>query len=202
MAQIISPLPQDIGPLFTVNFKSIRLTAAQFEQLCSDNRDLRLELTSRGELIVMPPTGSKTGQRNFSLTTQLGGWVGKDGTGVAFDSSTGFTLPDGAIVSPDASWIRRERWDTLTEEEKEGFAPLCPDFVIELRSHSDSLSRLQNKMQEYIQNGALLAWLIDPLKRRVYIYRPDHDVELLTDPETVSGDPLLRGFRLQLAELW
>lgn len=202
MAQIISPIPQEIWPHFTVNFSSLRLTVAQFEQLCRDNRDLRLELTSKGELIVMPPTGSKTGQRNFSLTSQLGGWVRKDGTGVAFDSSTGFTLPDGAIVSPDASWIRRERWDALTEEEQEGFAPLCPDFVIELRSHSDSLSRLQNKMQEYIENGAKLAWLIDPLKRRVCIYRPGNEPEVLEDPETLSGEPLLRGFVLNVHELW
>jgi Uma2 family endonuclease len=201
MAQIISPIPQDLWA-FTVNFKSIRLTAAQFEQLCRDNRDLRMELTSQGELIVMPPTGSKTGQRNFSLTSQLGSWVLKNGTGVGFDSSTGFTLPDGAIVSPDGSWVRRERWNALTEEEQEGFAPICPDFVIELRSPSDSLSRLQNKMEEYIKNGALLAWLIDPFKRQVDIYRPGLNVEVLTDPETVSGDPLLPGFRLQLDELW
>ncbi|MBA2527813.1 MAG: Uma2 family endonuclease [Pyrinomonadaceae bacterium] len=201
MTQIISPIPQDIWP-FTVNFKSIRLSAAQFEQLCRDNRDLRLELTSKGELIVMPPTGSKTGQRNFSLTSQLGSWVLKNGTGVGFDSSTGFTLPDGAIVSPDGSWIRRERWNALTEGEQEGFAPICPDFVIELRSPSDSLSRLQNKMQEYIENGAHMAWLIDPLKRRVYIYRPDYDVEVLEDSETVSGEPVLRGFQLNLHELW
>ncbi len=202
MAQIISPIPQEIWPHFTVNFSSLRLTVAQFERLCRDNRDLRLELTSKGELIVMPPTGSKTGQRNFSLTSQFGGWVQKDGTGVAFDSSTGFTLPDGAIVSPDASWIRRERWDALTEQEQEGFAPLCPDFVIELRSHSDSLSRLQNKMQEYIENGAKLAWLLDPLKRRVCIYRPGNEPEVLEDPETLSGEPLLRGFVLNLHELW
>jgi len=201
MAQIISPIPQDIWP-FTVNFKSIRLTAAQFEQLCRDNRDLRLELTSKGELIVMPPTGSRTGQRNFSLTSQLGTWVQKNGTGVGFDSSTGFTLPDGAIVSPDGSWIRRERWNALTEVEQEGFAPICPDFVIELRSPSDHLSLLQNKMQEYIKNGALLAWLIDPLTRHVYIYRPDHDMEVLDDSETVSGEPLLSGFILNLHELW
>lgn len=201
MAQIISPIPKDIWP-FTVNFKSIRLTAAQFEQLCRDNRDLRLELTSQGELIVMPPTGSKTGQRNFSLTSQLGSWVLKNGTGVGFDSSAGFTLPDGAIVSPDGSWIRRERWNALTTEEQERFAPICPDFVIELRSTSDSLSRLKNKMQEYIDNGAHLAWLIDPIKRQVSIYRPDHDVEVLDDPETVSGEPLLSGFILNLDELW
>jgi Uma2 family endonuclease len=201
MVQIISPTPQGIWA-FTVNFKSLRLTASQFEQLCSDNRDLRLELTSKGELIVMPPTGSKTGQRNASLTRQIGRWALENRSGVVFDSSTGFTLPDGAIVSPDGSWIRQERWDALTGEEQQGFAPICPDFVIELRSHSDTLSRLGNKMQEYIENGTQLAWLIDPIKRQVHIYRPNHDVELLIDPEVVSGDPLLTGLRLQLAELW
>jgi Uma2 family endonuclease len=202
MAQIISPIPKEIGPHFTVNFSSLRLTVTQFEQLCRDNRDLRLELTSKGELIVMPPTGSKTGQQNFSLTSQFGSWVREDGTGVALDSSTGFTLPDGAIVYPDASWIRRGRWDALTEEEQDGFAPLCPDFVVELRSHSDSLSRLQNRMQEYLENGAKLACLIDPLKRRVSIYRPGNDPVVLEDPETVSGEPLLRRFVLNLPELW
>ena len=201
MAQIISPTPQGIWP-FTVNLKSIRLTSAQFEQLCRDNRDLRLELTSHGELIVMPPTGSKTGQRNSSLTSQIGSWALKNGTGVAFDSSTGFTFPDGAILSPDGSWIRRERWNALTKAEQEGFAPLCPDFAVELRSHSDSLSRLQNKMQEYLENGARLAWLIDPLKRQVHIYRPAHDIEVLDDPESVAGEPLLSGFILNLHDLW
>jgi Uma2 family endonuclease len=202
MVQIISSSPEEIGPLFTLDFSSIRLTAAQFEHLCRDNRDLRLELTSNGELIVMPPTGSKTGQRNANLTRQLTIWVEKDGTGVAFDSSTGFTLPDGAILSPDASWIRRGRWDALTEEEQEGFAPLCPDFVVELRSRGNALKPLQDKMQEYIRNGAQLAWLIDPLERRVHIYRPGQAVELLTDSATVSADPILQGFLLQLAEIW
>jgi len=202
MAQIISPITQEVGPNFTVDFSSLKLTAGQFEQLCRDNRNLRLELTSQGELIVMPPTGSKTGQRNSSLTIQIGNWALKNGTGVAFDSSTGFTFPDGAIVSPDGSWVRRERWNALTKDEQEGFAPICPDFVVELRSHSDSLLRLQSKMEEYIGNGAQLAWLIDPLKRQVYVYRTDHNVEVLADPETVSGDPLLPGFALHLAELW
>ncbi|MDQ3174283.1 MAG: Uma2 family endonuclease [Acidobacteriota bacterium] len=202
MAQITLPIPQEIGPLFTVNFKSIGLTAAQFEQLCSDNRDLRLELTFEGELIVMPPAGSKTGLRNARLNQRLANWADIDGTGACFDSSTGFTLPNGAKYSPDSGWVRRDRWDALTTEEQEGFAPICPDFVIELRSPSDSVSRLKNKMQEYIENGALLAWLIDPLKRQVYIYRPDHDVEVLEDSETVSGEPLLRGFLLNLHELW
>ena len=202
MAQIISTATQESGRLFTLDFSSIRLTAAEFEHLCRDNRDLRLELTSNGELIVMPPTGSRTGLRNFSLNRQLGIWVAQDGTGVAFDSSTGFTLHDGAILSPDASWVRRERWDSLTEEEREGFAPLCPDFVVELRSRGNPLKPLQSKMEEYIRNGAQLGWLIDPLKRRVYVYRALEKVELLTDPTTVSADPLLRGFELQLAELW
>jgi Uma2 family endonuclease len=153
-------------------------------------------------LIVMPPTGSKTGQRNANLTSQIGRWALKNGTGVAFDSSTGFTFPDGAILSPDGSWIRSERWNALTEEEQGGFAPICPDFVVELRSHSDSLSRLQNKMQAYIENGAHLAWLLDPNTLQVYIYRPDHEVEVLKEPEYVSGEPLLSGFFLRLHELW
>jgi Uma2 family endonuclease len=202
MVQIISPSPQEVGPLFTLDFSSIRLTAAQFEHLCRDNRDLRLELTSNGELIVMPPTGSRTGQRNAILTRQLTTWAEKDGTGVAFDSSAGFTLPDGAILSPDASWVRRDKWDALTEEEREGFAPLCPDFVVELRSRGNALKPLQEKMQEYIRNGAQLAWLIDPLQRGVYIYRIGEEVELLSDPATVSADPILREFVLHLAELW
>jgi len=202
MAQTILPSPHDVGPLFTVNFKSIRLTDAQFEQLCSDNRDLRLELTFEGELIVMPPAGSKTGLRNARLNQRLANWADIDGSGVCFDSSTGFTLPNGAKYSPDSAWINRHRWDALTTEEQEGFAPLCPDFVIELRSHSDGLSRLRNKMQEYIENGAHLAWLIDPIKRQVYIYRQAQDVEVPADPETISGDPLLPGFTLQLAEIW
>jgi Uma2 family endonuclease len=150
----------------------------------------------------MPPTGSKTGLRNANLTRQLATWAENDGHGVAFDSSTGFTLPDGAILSPDASWIRRERWDALTEEERESFAPLCPDFVIELRSRGNALKPLQEKMQEYIRNGTQLAWLIDPLERRVYIYRIGEEVELLSDSATVSADQILRGFVLQLAELW
>ena len=202
MVQTI-PLPSEkLAPFLTLDLTSIRLTPEQFRQVCRDNRDLRLELTSNGGLIVMPPTGSKTGQRNFNLSRQFGVWVEKDGTGVGFDSSTGFSLPDDAILSPDASWVRRERWDALTEEEQEGFAPLCPDFVIELRSSSNSLKSLQEKMQEYIGNGAQLGWLINPPERRVYIYRAGEEVEVLSDAETVSADPILPGFVLQLTELW
>jgi Uma2 family endonuclease len=202
MVHIISPSPEEIGPLFTLDFSSIRLTAAQFEHLCRDNRDLRLELTSNGELIVMPPTGSRTGQRNAILTRQLTTWAEKDGTGVAFDSSTGFTIPDGAILSPDASWVRREKWEALTEEAREGFAPLCPDFVVELRSRGNALRQLQDKMHEYIRNGTQLAWLIDPSQRGVYVFRAGEEAELLTDAAAVSADPILPGFVLQLAELW
>ena len=202
MVQTI-PLPSEkLAPFLTLDLTSIRLTPEQFRQVCRDNRDLRLELTSNGGLIVMPPTGSKTGQRNFNLSRQFGVWVEKDGTGVGFDSSTGFSLPDDAILSPDASWVRRERWDALTEEEQEGFAPLCPDFVIELRSSSNSLKSLQEKMQEYIGNGAQLGWLINPPERRVYIYRTGEEVEVLSDAKTVSADPILPGFVLQLTELW
>ena len=202
MVQTI-PLPSEkLAPFLTLDLTSIRLTPEQFRQVCRDNRDLRLELTSNGGLIVMPPTGSKTGQRNFNLSRQFGVWVEKDGTGVGFDSSTGFSLPDDAILSPDASWVRRERWDALTEEEQEGFAPLCPDFVIELRSSSNSLKSLQEKMQEYIGNGAQLGWLINPPERRVYIYRTGEEVEVLSNAETVSADPILPGFVLQLTELW
>lgn len=202
MVQTIPPPAEKIAPFLNLDLTSLRLTAAQFEQVCRDNPDLRLELTSNGGLIVMPPAGSKTGQRNFNLTGQFMVWVEKDGSGIGFDSSAGFTLPDGAVLSPDVSWVRRERWDALSEDERERFAPLCPDFVIELRSRWSTLKAQQDKMQEYLDNGAQLAWLIDPPERRVYIYRSGEEVEVLTDAATVSGEPILGGFELQLAELW
>ena len=178
------------------------VTPEQFEQLCSEYDDLRLELTSSGELIVMPPTGSLTGMRCFDLTSQLAAWSKKDATGVGFGPSVGFTLPNGAIRSPDASWVGREKWDSLTEQQKNSFAPICPDFVVELRSKSDRLAVLFNKMSEYIANGASLGWLIDPATRRIYVYQPGKEVVVLDNPETVSGDPLLPGFNLNLTELW
>jgi len=178
------------------------ITAEQFEEICRKYRDLRLELTSSGELIVMPPTGMETGVRNADLTYQLMAWSKKDGTGVCCDSSTLFTLPNNALRSPDASWVGREKWDSLTAQQKVSFAPICPDFVVELRSKSDRLAVLFNKMSEYIANGASLGWLIDPTTRRVYVYRPGEEVVVLDNPETVSGDPLLPGFNLNLTELW
>jgi Uma2 family endonuclease len=178
------------------------VTPEEFEQLCAEYRDLRLELTSTGELIVMPPTGSETGRQNSNLTYQLTAWSRQYGRGVCFNSSAGFTLPNGAIRATDVAWIEREKWDSLTEQQKKSFAPICPDFVAELRSPSDNLTQLYLKMSDYLENGVLLGWLIDPLKRRVYVYRPNQETVVLENPETVSGDPLLPGFKLDLTEVW
>ena len=192
----------ELGPPFKLNVQAIKLTGEQFARLCQQNPDFRIELTAQQELVIMPPTGSRTGRRNSRLTRYLDLWAEAEGSGIAFDSSTMFTLPNGAIRSPDASWVRKERWDALTEDQQEGFAPLCPDFVVELRSRTDRLSDLHDKMQEYIDNGARLGWLIDPLDKRVYVYRPGQQLETLDDPATLSGDPVLPGFVLPVRELW
>ena len=178
------------------------ITPDQFEELCSLNRKLRLELTSTGELIIMPPTGAETGRRNSNLTYQLEAWARTDGTGVCFGCDTMFVLPNGACRSPDASWFKREKYEHLTRDERERFGRFSPDFVVELRSHSDRLTELRSKMLEWIENGASLGWLIDPFKRKVYVYQPNEEVIILDNPETVSGDPLLPGFKLNLTELW
>ncbi len=157
---------------------TIELTDDQFFQLCQNNQDLRLERTAEGELIIMPPTGWESGNRNSRLTQRLGNWADADGTGLAFDSSTGFKLPNGADRSPDASWVRRERLQALNPDPAK-FLPIAPDFAVELRSASDSLNTLPKKMQEYIDNGVRLGWLIDPQNQRVEIYRPRQDVEVL-----------------------
>jgi Uma2 family endonuclease len=153
-------------------------------------------------LVIMPPTGGETGRMNFKLTQVFGNWVDTDGTGVGFDSSTGFTLPNGAKRSPDLAWVRRSRWEALTQQQREQFPPLCPDFVLELRSPSDALATVQAKMQEYLDNGAQLGWLIDPIEKKVYVYRPQAPVECLDNPQTVSGDPLLPAFVLELGRIW
>ena len=192
----------EIEPSLTINARALNLTDESFFYLCQDNRDLRLELTATGELLIMGPTTSETGRRNANLIFQLCLWARQDGTGECFDSSAGFTLPNGAKVSPDASWIRRERYEALSAEEREQFAPLCPDFVIELRSKTDRLARLQARMVEYSESGAGLGWLIDPAAKRVYVYRPGRAVETLDAPETIAGDPALPKFVLQLQEIW
>ncbi len=191
---LLIELPKSIGLL---------VTQEQFAALAAANRDLRLERTAQGELIVNPPTGWETGRRNRSLTGQLDHWYEEHvDLGEAFDSSTGFILPNGATRSPDASWVSRERWQTLTPEQKGTFANICPDFVVELRSSSDTLKSLQDKMSEYIDNGALLGWLIDPQHRRVEIYRPGFDVEVLENPAELSGEEVLPGFVLNLRRVW
>ena len=180
----------------------INLTDEQFFAFCQINRDLRIERTTNGELLIMSPTGSETGNRNFKLTVQLGIWADRDGTGIGFDSSSGFTLPNGAERAPDAAWIKLERWNALTSEQQQKFAPICPDFVVELRSASDNLAPLKTKMEEYIDNGASLGFLIDRKNRDVYIYRSGVGVECLNNPATVSGESVLRGFVLDLSKIW
>ena len=174
----------------------------QFYAFCQANRDLRIERTATGDVVIMPPTFSDTGNRNFNLAVQLGIWAEKDGTGLGFDSSAGFTLTNGATRSPDASWIKAQKWNALTEDEKASFAPICPDFVIELRSASDSLNSLKLKMQEYMDNGVLLGWLIDRQNRTVYIYRPEGEPQILNNPDRVSANPELPGFCLTMAKIW
>jgi Uma2 family endonuclease len=181
---------------------SARLTDEQFYQLCLANRDLRFERTAKGELIIMPPTGGETGNRNFKLIQQLANWTDADGTGIGFDSSTCFKLPNGADRSPDAAWIPLSKWHSLTPEQQEKFPPICPDFVVELRSPSDALKPLQEKMQEYIDNGARLGWLINRKDRQVAIYRPGQHKEILESPITLSGEDVLPNFILNLESIW
>jgi len=168
-----------------------------FTRLCAANPELRLERTARGVIEAMPPAFGGTGARNSRLTSQIGHWAWNDGTGTAFDSSAGFTLPNGAIRSPDTSWIRNERWRALTEEQREdSFSPICPDFVVELRSRSDRMKKLRKKMREYIAQGARLGWLLDPKRGIAEIYRPGRPVERLVKSATLSGEDVLPGFVL------
>jgi Uma2 family endonuclease len=196
-------LPQvEIHPVVLKLKPAINLTDDQLFELCQLNRDWRIEYTAQGELIVMPPTGGETSNRNAELTYQVQAWTRRDQAGVAFDSSGGFKLPNGATRSPDAAWVRRSRLAGLTREQKQKFLPLCPDFVIELRSPTDNLQAVLDKMQEYLDNGAQLGWLLDPLTRRVHVYLPQRSPEILEAPSTVSADPLLPGFVLDLQKIW
>ncbi len=180
----------------------INLTDEQFYHLCQVNRDLRFERTATGELIIMAPTGGETGNCNAGITAQLWIWNEQNKLGKVFDSSTGFKLPSGVDSSPDAAWVKKERWDALTTEQKEIFLPLSPDFVVELLSPSDSLKVVQEKMKEYRDNGTLLGWLINRKSRQVEIYRPDREVEVLQNPVTLSGEAVLPGFVLNLQTIW
>lgn len=190
MQTLTFELPRDI---------SLHVTQAEFAAIAAVNRDLRLERTADGELIVNLPTGSESSRRNISITAQLWVWAeANPELGVAFESSGGFTLPSGATRAADASWVSRERWDALTLEEQESFAPVCPDFVAELRSKTDSLPKLQSKMSNFMKNGTRLGWLINPQNQQVEIYRAGQEVEILEQPRQLSGEDVLPGFVLNL----
>ncbi len=180
----------------------LEMSDEQFFEFCQLNRDLRIERTAEGDLRIMPPTGGETSHRNAKLIMQVMFWAKQDQTGVVFDSSGGFDLPNRATRSPDVAWVRRSRLQALPKEQKQKFIPLCPDFVIELRSRSDSLKQAKDKIQEYIENGAQLGWLIDADNKRIYVYRPGKKVEQLDNAQTISGDPILPGFVLDLGEIW
>lgn len=180
-----------------------KLDAEGFKQLCLANKDLQLERASTGEVIIMPLRYPLTGSQNSAIIAQLAIWIEKTGLGIGFDSSTGFTLPSGAVYSPDASWVSNEKWDALTQQQREEeFSPLAPDFVVELRSSSDSLKKLQKKMAEYIENGVHLGWLIDPKNKTIEIYQQAKQVEIVESPQTVSDEDVLPGFELNLNKIW
>jgi Uma2 family endonuclease len=189
------------APAFPLNLSAVKFTPAQFQDLCDTNRDLRLELTSTGELIVLAPTGWGSSKRNLKLIVQLGIWNEKNQIGEAFESSGGFVLPNGAQRSPDVAWVEKSRIEALNPDPTK-FLPLAPDFLIELRSASDSLAKLQEKMQEYRANGVRLGWLIDPQHQRVEIYRIDRETEILQSPIQLSGEDILPGFVLDLTNIW
>lgn len=178
------------------------MTPEEFFQFCRQNPDMRAELTAKGEVVFMSPSGGSTGARNAYVIVSLGQWNDENGDGVVFDSSAGFILPNNAVRSPDASWVRREQLETLTPEDYERFLPLCPDFVVEIASPSDRLADLQAKMEEYMANGAQLGWLIDPSTRSVTVYRPDEAPQRLTDAGRITAEPVLPGFSLELGPVW
>ena len=188
------PLVMRLSPAFDLN-------ADTFFHVAQLNKDLRMELSAEGDLIVMPPAGGRTGNRNAELTYQFVAWNRQEERGKIFDSSTGFRLPNNAVRSPDVSWVSEERLAELTGEQMDKFLPLCPEFVLELRSPTDRSSVVKEKMQEYMENGAELGWLIDPQERCVYIYTPD-GVEEQVEPQEVRGTGVLEGFVLELGEIW
>lgn len=181
-----------------LSLENVGLTDEQFYHLCQVNQDWRLERTAEGELVIMSPVGGRSGNREADLITDLNLWNRKTKLGKVFSSSTIFHLPKGGDRSPDAAWVKLERWEALTEEEKDGIPPICPDFVIELRSRTDAIKPLQKKMHEYLNSGLRLGWLIDPQNRRVEIYRQNQNVEILQLPVSLSGEDVLPGFVLDL----
>lgn len=181
---------------------SLELTDETFWQICQNNPELRLEKTAQGKLVAMSPTGSESGYRNADLLGQLWQWNRQKGLGIVFDSSSGFALPNGAIRSPNVAWIERSRWENLTAEQRQKFAPLCPDFVIELKSPSDELAPLQVKLEEYMANGAQLGWLIDPKNKQVHCYYPGQAPQIVEHPSQLSAAPQLPGLILDFQVIW
>ena len=203
-AVVVSNTMFDYSPVFEIDFgKALKkMNDDEFFEFCQRNKKMRIEMDKHGAITIMPPTGSETGIKNFNLTVSFGNWVKKNKTGVGFDSSTGFRFPNSAKRSPDVSWMTLEKWNAIPAAKRKKFAPVCPDFVVELRSETDSLRKLKNKMLEYIENGASLGWLIDATTRKVYVYRPNTEVETLENPAEISGEPFLKGFTLNLKEIW
>lgn len=203
MSITFNPGPQVGSPIVLEGVPSFaQMSRAEFYEFCQLNPNLRIERTAAGDVNIMPPTGGETGYKNGRIFTQLSMWSERDGTGLAFDSSTGFWLPNGAERSPDASWVRRDRWDALSQDDRRKFPPLAPDFVIELRSESERLPTLREKMQEYAANGVRLGWLIDPVDGRVEIYRPGRPPEVVDRPAGLDAAPELPGFVLDLTAVW
>lgn len=200
MTEVLERLEQD--PLVVRTSPVVEMNDEQFFQFCQINRDLRIERSAQGDLIIMAPAGGSSGRRNAKLTALFDAWASVEGSGQIFDSSTGFRLPNGATRAPDVSWVSNERLDQLSDEEWEKFLPLCPDFVLELRSPSDPLRVVKGKMDEYIENGARLGWLLDAPRKQVHVYRPGLPTEVLDNPQQLSGAPLLKGFVLDLPAVW
>jgi Uma2 family endonuclease len=197
-----APAESYTEPLVLRTRPVLDLTDDQFLAVCQLNRDLRIERNAEGDWLIMPPAGGGTGRREAEIIIQLGVWAKRDQRGLVYSPSAGFRLPNTAVRAPDAAWVLRSRLDAIPAEQQEKFLPLCPDFVLELRSPTDRLADVQAKMAEYLANGARLGWLLDPEPRHVYVYRPDAPVARLVRPETVAGDPVLPGFVLDLREIW
>ena len=201
LQHVPDPAPAEGSSLILRVRPVLQLTDDQFFDLCRLNRELRIERTAQGGLSIMSPAGGDSSAQNAQITIQLGVWAERDGTGRVFDSSGGFVLPNGAVRAPDAAWVGHARLASLTAGQRTKFLPLCPDFVVELRSQTDDLPSLRDKMREYVENGARLGWLVDPLDDQVFVYRPDAPVERLEAPDRVSADPVLPGFRLEMDKI-
>jgi len=193
---LTTPLVLTGGPYFA------GMTRDQFFQFCQLNPDVRMERSAEGDLVIMAPAGSESGRKSGEAFYQLTVWSKQDGTGITFDASAGFGLPKGGERSPDASWVLRERWNALSDEDRRKFAPLAPDFVIEVRFDTDRLPTLRKKMQEYADNGVRLGWLLDPIERRVEVYRPGQAPLTMENPAAIVADPELPGFTLDLTPIW